>query len=664
MTWLYWTIAIIFGILLAFLVYRKDKHKQVPLRWLPALLRFFLGSLTALLLLAPVFSGLTHEEEKPTLIWLQDISTSSKQSLGGFEAKYKTQQATLLEKLKQQYTVQQFGFGATLYKDSIFTYDQKASNITQALEQISAQYQDKNLGAIILASDGIYNQGSNPAFLQLAKPIPIYSIALGDSTTPKDLSLSGMYTNKTVALNNSFELFADFVATGLAGKQTTASLIHQGKTIATQNISINNNNFAGSLSFATKANQAGPQKYTISIAATEGETNLQNNSQSVIVEVKEKKTKVLLLAQAPHPDIAVIKQALNEASQFELVQNLSGNLPANSNEFDILIAYQCVPKEKTNLPTWYIVGTTTSPNALPTLKAIVPGITFIPPRNIKPNLKETFNQFSLPSGIRAVLPKMPPMSTIVAGLAPTEQTLLNDQYGTPIWNYYPGTIPNSILIGEDLWRWSIYEYKNFNNYNTTHELIRQTLSFLQIDKDNKPFKINVLKNNITDNEPAIILAELRNPNGELINEPEAKLSLSSEGKTLNYNFEKSGNAYRLQAGLLAPGDYNLKGTVSWKGKNYEDFGLLHVSDIPQEALRTHADFQLMYQLAHKTGGSFFTQYNFNQLQDSLKNNTQIKPLIHTRSQNKPIIDERWLFFLILACASLEWFLRKYWNMNT
>lgn len=664
MTWLYWTIAILFGILLAFLVYRKDKQKQAPLRWLPALLRFFLGSLTALLLLAPVFSGLSHEEEKPTIIWLQDISTSSKQSLGGFETKYKTQQAQLLQQLKQRYKVQQFGFGAALYKDSILTYDQKATNITQALEQISTQYQDKNLGAIILASDGIYNQGSNPSFLQLAQPIPVYSIALGDSTTPKDLSLSGMYANKTVALNNSFELFADFTATGLAGKQTTASLIHQGKTIATQNITIGNNNFAGSLSFSASAGQAGPQKYTISIAATAGESNLQNNTQSVIVEVKEKKTKVLLLAQAPHPDIAVIKQALNEASQFELVQNLSGNLPANINEFDILIAYQCAPKEKTKLPTWYIVGTTTSPAALPALKEIAPGITFLNPRSIKPGLKESFNQFTLPSGIRAVLPKMPPISTIAAGMPPAEQTLLTDQSGTAIWNFYPGATPNSILTGEDLWRWSVYEYKNFNNYNTVHELIRQTLSFLQVDKDNRPFKINVLKNNITDNEPAIILAELRNPNGELINEPEAKLSLSSEGKTLNYNFEKSGNAYRLQAGLLAPGDYNLKGTVSWKGTNYEDYGLLHVSNIPLEALRTHADFQLLYQLAQKTGGSFFTQYNFSQLKDSLYNNPQIKPVIHTQSRNKPIIDERWLFFLILALASLEWFLRKYWNMNT
>ncbi len=663
MTWLYWTIAIIFGILLAFLVYRKDKQKQVPLKWLPALLRFFLGSLTALLLLAPVFSGISHEEEKPTIIWLQDISTSSKQSLGGFEAKYKEQQAALLEQLKKKYTVQQFGFGAELYKDSITRYDQKASNISQALEQISTQYQDKNLGAIILASDGIYNQGSNPAFLQLAQSTPVYSIALGDSTTPKDLSLSGIYANKTIALNNSFEIFADFVATGLSGKQTTASLIHQGKTIATQNISISNNNYAGNLSFATKASQAGPQKYTITLAATEGEKNLQNNSQSLVVEVKEKKTKVLLLAQAPHPDIAVIKQALNGASQFELIQNLSGKLPANSNEFDILIAYQCVPTEKSNLPTWYIVGTATSPNALPVLKTIAPGITFIPARTVKPGLKETFNQFTLPAGIRAVLPKMPPMSTIVAGLTPTDQTLLNDQYGTPVWNFYPGEKPNSLLIGEDLWRWAMYEYKNFNNYNTTHELIRQTLSFLQVDKDNKPFKINVLKNNITDNEPAIILAELRNANGELVNEPEARLNLSAEGKTLDYNFEKSGNAYRLQAGLLAPGDYRLKGTVSWKGKNYEDYGLLHVSDIPLEALRTHADFQLMYQLASKTGGHFFTQYNFRQLQDSLNNNQQIKPKIHTHSRNKPIIDERWLFFMILALASLEWFLRKYWNMN-
>lgn len=662
MTWIYWTISILFGVVLAYLVHKKDKQKQVPVKWLPALLRALTGTLVALLLLAPVFSGLSNEEERPTILWLQDISTSTANSLGGFRSKYQEQQQEVLSQLKKKYEVRTYGFGTTLVKDSISNYQQKATDIAAAIEAVSTQYQDKNIGAIIIASDGIYNQGNSPLFAQLAKPASIYSIALGDSTVPRDLSLTGAYANRTVALNSSFELFADVVANGLGGSQTTVSLLHQGKTIATQNLNITSNAYAGNISFVVEAKQAGVQQYTISVARTGPETNLQNNSRSVVVEVKEKKTKVLILANAPHPDIGLIKQAMKEASQFEVTTILNGAMPQNINDIDILVAYQYVPKEPVNIPTWYILGAQTTASALADIRSYAPWATLSTTRDIMPQLHATFDQFTLPVSIRAVLPKMPPLNSSVTGRGGSGHTLLSDQQANAIWTYVPGDVPVSILNGEGLWRWAIYEYKNFNNSNTTHELVQRTLSFLQVDKDKKPFMINVLKNNISDNEPAVILAELRNANGELINDPEAELSMTVNGRSLHYNFERSGNAYRLQAGLLAPGDYNLKGTVVWRGKTYDDLGLLHVSNIPMEALRTHADHDLMYQLAQKNNGVFFTQYNFTQLPDSISKNEDIKPVIHTRSENKPIIDEKWLFFLIILLASAEWSLRKFWSM--
>lgn len=662
MTWIYWTVSILFGTVLAYLVYKKDKRKQIPVKWLPALLRALTGTLVALLLLAPVLSGSNNEEEKPMLIWLQDVSTSTESSLGGFRSKYQEQEQQVLSQLRKKYDVRTFGFGNTLIKDSIHSYDQKTTDIATAIEAVSTQYQDRNIGAIIIASDGIYNQGNDPLFTQLPKPTNIYTIALGDSTTPRDLSLAGAYANKTVSLNSSFELFADLVATGLPGTQTTASLIHQGKTIATRTVNINSNDFAGSISFAVAAREKGVQQYTVSVARTGTESNLQNNSRSVLVEVKEKKTKVLILASAPHPDIGLIKQALKESSQFEVTTVLNGAAPANMNDIDILIAYQYPLKEPVNIPTWHILGAQTPANAVSAIRTYAPGATLSAARDAMPQLQPSFSQFTLPLSIRAVLPKMPPLNSPFTGFRSSEHTLLSDQQGNAIWTYVPGNVPISILNGEGLWRWAMYEHKNFNNSNTTHELVQQTLSFLQVDKDNKPFKINVLKNNISDNEPAVILAELRNPNGELINEPEAKLSMTANGKTLNYNFERSGNAYRLQAGLLAPGDYNLKGTVTLNGKPYDDIGLLHVNNIPMEALRTHADYNLMYQLAHKNNGAFFTQYNFTQLPDSIGKNEHIKTIIHTRTENKPVVDEKWLFFLIIALASAEWFLRKYWSM--
>ncbi len=38
-----------------------------------------------------------------------------------------------------------------------------------------------NLGAVVLAGDGIYNQGVEPLFAASGLSVPIYTIALGDT---------------------------------------------------------------------------------------------------------------------------------------------------------------------------------------------------------------------------------------------------------------------------------------------------------------------------------------------------------------------------------------------------------------------------------------------------------------------------------------------------
>lgn len=655
-------ISILIGVALFYITYKKDKKSDAAIKWLPATIRGLVGSIASFLLLSPLFTGASKEEEQPHIVLLQDISTSTQTALGAFSGNYQKKQAELIDKLKNKYQVQILGFGNDIIRDSILKYNQPGTNIAQAISDIQLQYQDKNLGAIIVASDGIYNQGSNPNFLTQAAAYPIYTIALGDSTQPKDLKISGAFANKTITRNSNFEIFVDVAAFNLEGEKTNIILSQGGKMIAQQTLNVKGRDFASQYSFTINAQNVGLQQYTISATKTGSETNLQNNSKTVFVNIVEKKTKILLAAAAPHPDISVIKRAIEEAPQFGLTIITNGKIPENIDEYDMLIAYQISPKTITT-PTWFIAGSSITPQFVASLRQLDAKLTKVSTKESLTELNSSFSQFTLPANIKNYLPKMPPLNITITGIKSNENTLLDNGGSDAIWSLYPGDKPHVILSGEGLWRWSIYEYKNFNEHNTTNALIRQTISFLQVDKDKKPFTITALKQSISDNEQAIIVAELRNANGELINEPEAKLKMTAAGKELSYNFEKSNNSYRLQAGLLAPGTYQLQGSLTWKGKTYEDFASLYVNDIPMEALRTHADFDLMYQLATKNNGAFFTQYNFEALADSIVNNSTIKTKLHSKSEQKSIVDYKWIFFLLLGLVSVEWFLRKLWGMT-
>jgi len=239
----------------------------------------------------------------------------------------------------------------------------------------------------------------------------------------------------------------------------------------------------------------------------------------------------------------------------------------------------------------------------------------------------------------------------------------NASSGLPLWLMQTGEMPCAVLCGTGIWRWRLYEYKGFRKHGTIDELIRQTVRLLSVKKDTRPFRVFMDKYVLSDNEPALLRAELRNQNRELVNEPEVRLTIrDSSGKTLHYTFEKDGLRYVSHPGILGAGNYTFEGTTTYNGKSYVSKGAFTVSSVPLELLRGNADFDLLYKLARQHNGLFFTGKNMDSLGAVLQNDKRIKPVLHSEITYIKWIDRKWLFFLILVLAATEWLLRKYWNL--
>ena len=641
----------------------------MPLRWLPAFLRFLLFFSTAALLLAPAFSFKKNEVEKPLLIWLQDASSSFAGALQNDTQQYRQKAEQLLKNWEKDYTVKTIGFSGTSGSEQAFTYQGRSTNIAAALQSVTEQYQDRNIGAVILSSDGIYNEGLDPLYLPWSNNIPVYTIAAGDSTPPKDIRIDRVFANKTVAAGSKFEVSVNLSAEKLSGLNTQLGLYHNGSVLRQQAVRVDKDRYAGSVHFEVEASGKGLQQYRLIIPEANGEPNVLNNKVDFYVNVIDEETKILILARAPHPDIAAIRAALEEVPQYKVDVHLDNNFPKNTHQYHVVIAYQTpanMPVDMPKIPVWYILGAQSNGNVINQLQQVVQVKAGAGAGNVLPVLHPGFGYFTLPTQIREVLAKMPPLIAASGGyaLVGNAQALFWQADGkSPLWAVQNNEIPQAVLAGEGLWRWRMYEYKNFKNHQVIDELIRQTISLLSAHKDREPFRVYLDKYVLSDNEQIFINAELRNANAELVNTSEARLTLKdSAGKQLTYHFEKTGTGYRINIGLLAPGTYTFLGETSFNGKTYNSSGSFVVERIPLESLRTYSDYNTLYQLAQKTGGAFFTQDNFSPaLQDSIQSNSDIRPIIHVHESRAPLISWKWLFFMILFFATSEWLLRKYWN---
>src|SRR6185369_6119028 len=160
-------LCLLFGAAYAFILYRNDKSLSEIQPWLKKLmtaLRFLLISLLACLLLTPLIKTISRDKEKPIVIIAQDNSESiviNKDS-AFYKRNYPAKLNELMDKLKKKYEVKTVSWGDQLKDEITYHFSDKQTNFTGMMNELGIRYANRNIGAIVIASDGLYNRGSNP----------------------------------------------------------------------------------------------------------------------------------------------------------------------------------------------------------------------------------------------------------------------------------------------------------------------------------------------------------------------------------------------------------------------------------------------------------------------------------------------------------------------
>jgi len=677
MQWMYWLIAIVLSAGAGYWVYTKDKKRAVPQPWLTALLRGLVVFFTLLLILVPAIVITKNITEKPVVLLLQDNSRSAGIALGIDSAAYRKNVENLTAKLSDKYKVVQWGFGNTIQNDSIFQYKQNATDIAAAIARAQDFFGMQNLGAVILATDGRFNEGVNPLYQQVSLHSPVYTVALGDSAMQKDIAVLRAYANKTVTLNSEFEIRADVIATLCNNYNGSIEVKEDGSTISSQPLSIHTDRYDHSVSFTLKATKTGLHHYIITVPVADGEKNTANNRRDVFVEVADQKKNILIVSASPHPDVNAIKEALSGLETYKLTICTADNFPSSLSEYQVIILHN-LPSQRSNIlpqviasrkPVWFILGNQSNVHALNAAQDLTHvQLAMSGSTEAMASFNTAFNTFTLPQDIQSVIDKMPPLAVPAGNVqAKANSSILFTQRTnqgatqTPLWVLQQGSVPTAMLMGDGIWRWRLYEYKNFGKHDVVDECIRQTVSFLAVNNHDKPFTVALPKYVWSDQEAITLNAYLLNANNEQVNTPDAKFTITdSAGHKQNFSFEKSGYAYSLNLGIWAGGTYTYHATTTYNGVDYAANGTFAVESMPLELMESGADYPLLYGLAKKYNGSLVPAANVASLYDSITHNETIKPVIQTNSETAPLIDRKWYFFLILLVAVAEWLLRKYW----
>lgn len=678
------------GLFYAYVLYRKETKFDEGPKWLKPLM-FALRALAvftiALLLLGPIIKSLKEDQKNPIVIFAEDRSTSipsgmNKTSLSDFEKNANT----LKDNLSKKYQVETIQFGSEVLTEKTNDYKASSTNISNVLRHIYENYGDQNIGAIVMSSDGIYNEGTNPVYENVKFNAPIHTIALGDTTVRKDLFIKNVLNNKIAYLGDKFSMQVDVAANNCASATTRLKIekVNENgrKLIQEIPVSIDGKNFFKSFDIAIDADQTGIVKYSVSLSQVQGELSLVNNKKEVYIEVLDGRQNILVLGNAPHPDIAALNALISNNKNYKVKTAFINDVKVNVADYNLVILHN-LPSDQNDaaseitlaknksIPLIYIAGSQINQVKFNQVQDVVriKGNT----KNIEdtePALNPAFSPFTLSDGLKTQLSRFPPMTSQfgIFEAVPGSNVLMYQKI-KKIPTKYPlfafadkAGVKTGVIAGEGLWKWRLTDYVENGNFDKIGELVNKSIQLVTVKDDKRKFRVNLPKNLFKENENIVFDAQVYNDAFEMINDGDVLLTIKDQNKKeYKYNFSKTNKYYTLDAGLFPEGSYSYTASTLYKGSPLTATGKFSVEAIQLEQYDLTARHDVMKGLSNKFNGRMYTIANMLEVEKAIVDNKAMKPMVFQSTQTKSLLHYKWIFFLILAFLSIEWFLRRYYG---
>ncbi|MES2830254.1 MAG: hypothetical protein V4687_18990 [Bacteroidota bacterium] len=670
------------GIFFAWVLYSKADHVSKNVRYLLAVIRATLVTIISFLLFFPLLRTISYELEKPLIIIGQDNSISAGQvKAAGFNStRYEMELEELSDKLSEKYDVRKYSFSDTVSSGFDFSYKGKLTNAYKFISKINDELQNRNIGAVILSSDGIFNRGGSPLYDLSKLKAPVYTIALGDTIPKKDLKIANVNSNDIVYLDNEFVIEVQVQAFESKGALPVLKVSEAGRELSSTLVAVSSNPFVKTLALKVKATKLGTQKYTLTLTSLPGEVSTANNTRHIFIDVIDARQKVLIAAAVSHPDVAIFKQAIASNEHYEVNVVVGEDLNnLNPADYGLIILYQLPSTYNVAIPflngvkastasLWFVLGAQSN---LAAFNQMQTALTYVGNNNSLQqsysDINPKFTAFDIDAQSAKIIegfdPLLAPLGSISVN---TNATIALTQRVGKIKTQYPQLIFTTdkgkkmeYLIGEGLWRWKLSEAKNNIEGTAVGNLISKSVQYLSLKDDKRKFKVYSTKSSFDEDEPILLNAALYNDSYKPVNSPDVGIQIkNSQGKSYNFLFTRTDAAYQLDAGTLPAGNYSYTATTKLGDKPYTAKGIFFINNVVAEYQQTTANHQLLASMAAQTNGKMYHPVQLLNIYKDILNNDQIKTLSYEDRKYEELINYKWLFALTLVLLSVEWFFRK------
>lgn len=623
-----------------------------------------------LLLINPKFESKSYYEEKPTLV----IAVDNSESVSYLEqdANANTLHSNLKENeaLNQRFDIESYGFGKTVNESDNFNYDERQSNISQALKQFGEVYANQ-VAPIILVSDGNQTYGTDYSFISNSVKQPIYPVILGDSTVYSDLNIKQLNVNRYVYLKNRFpvEIIANY--NGETAINAELKIWSGNSVVFRKSLSFSADKTSEILSTTLLANSVGVKTYRVELSALENEKNIVNNIKSFGVEVIDQKTNIAIVTERLHPDLGALKKAVesNEQRSVSILKPLE--YIDKTNDFQLVVVYQPTNNFNNVLEKIFserrnalvITGNTTNWNLLNNAQPYFKQTITNQSEDFQPTLNRNYGTFIID---KLDFDDYPPLQSEFGNMSfgvPNDIILSKTVNGIDTGQSMLSTFEAdgnkfALLNGEGIWKWRAQSYLDTESFNDFDNFIGKLVQYLSSNKQRNRINIDY-KSFYNGNDDIIISAQYFNKNFEFDNSAALTLVLRNEENNTIREFPlllNEGN-YRVDLSGVESGTYKFK--LKHNTEAISISGSFEILEYNVEQQFLNADITKLTSLANSSNGKSYFVNQEEELISNLLTDARYQIIQKSTKNIVPLIDWKYLLGLIAFGLFAEWFMRKY-----
>jgi uncharacterized membrane protein len=200
-----------------------------------------------------------------------------------------------------------------------------ATRIGEALGDLRARYAGRDLGGVVLVSDGVdtgrIGEGPLDATTRAdleALGAPVHTVGLGEDSL-RDLSVAAVLADDFAFVRTPVTIEAVIRQSGLADRQVDVTLSRDGRPVANRGVVLRGAHSEERVSFDWLPDHPGTSVFRISTPVLAGEALASNNEQTFTVKVIRDRVRVLHLCGRPSWDERFLRAMLRRDPNVDLV---------------------------------------------------------------------------------------------------------------------------------------------------------------------------------------------------------------------------------------------------------------------------------------------------------------------------------------------------------